>query len=123
MHSFLLASAQDGGLPIASNRATFGFFALGTQRVRADKTEFALVLVCSWYYMILAHLVFVFTSRSEHILSSARIALHGPNRSALGSPWSFYGASDGIISTPMTFPVGSRGRLRVPVGHKTRYSG
>ena len=78
----------------------------------ADKTEFALLLVCSWYYMILAHLVFVFTSRSEHILSSARIALHGPNRSALGSPWAFYGASDGIISTPMTFPVGSRDPLR-----------
>jgi hypothetical protein len=87
------------------------FFALGTQRVCADKTEFALVLVCSWYYMILAHLVFVFTSRSEHILSSAHIALHDPNRSALGSTWAFYGASDGIISTPMAIQVGSRDRL------------
>ena len=88
------------------------FFALGTQRVCADKTEFALVLVCSWYYMILAYLVFVFASRSEHILSSARIALHDPNRSVLGSPRAFYGASDGIISTPMAFQVGSRDPLR-----------
>ena len=87
------------------------FFALGTQRVCADKTEFALVLVCSWYYMILAYLVFVFASRSEHILSPARIALHDPNRSALGSPRAFYGASDGIISTPMAIQVGSRDRL------------
>ena len=62
--------------------------------------------------MILTHLVFVFASRSEHILSSARIALYDPNRSALGSPWAFYGASDSIISTPMTFPVGSRDPLR-----------
>ena len=84
-----MASARDGGLPIASGRATFVFFALGTQRVRADKTEFALVLVCSWYYMILAYLVFEFASRSEDILLSARIALHDPNRSALGSPLGF----------------------------------
>ena len=83
------------------------FFALGTQRVCADKTEFALLLVCSWYYMILAYLVFEFASRSEDILLSARMALHDPNRSALGSPRAFYGASDGIISTPITLLFGA----------------
>ena len=87
-------------------------FALRKLRAYADKSEFDLVLVCSWYYMILAYLVFVFASRSEDILLSARVALHDPNRSALGSHWAFYGASDGIISTPMTFPVGNRDRLR-----------